>query len=98
MIIIVRSQDCLDHLHSLRLRGHENISLVLFGDMTVWKLVLVAGAVGFLIMFSTAGLAAALIMAAGGLTGWVYLWLKHKLLMSRPASAVRSERISRLEL
>ena len=78
--------------------GHGNIPLVPFGEMTVWKLVLVAGAVSFLIMFFTAEPVTAIIMAAGGLTGWLYLWLKHKWLMSRPGRVVQSERISRLEL
>ena len=78
--------------------GHEMISIIPFGEMIVWKLVLAAGAISFLIMFSTADLVTSIIMAAGGLTGWLYLWLKHKWLMSRPASAVPSERISRLEL
>ncbi|MGA2854146.1 MAG: rhomboid family intramembrane serine protease [Verrucomicrobiota bacterium] len=78
--------------------GHESISVFPFGEMVVWKLVLVAGAAGFLIMFSTAGLVTAIIMAAGGLTGWLYLWLKHKWLMSRAGSMVPSDRISQLEL
>jgi membrane associated rhomboid family serine protease len=78
--------------------GRENISLVPFGEMTVWKLVVVAGAISFLIMFFTAGLVTAIIMAAGGLTGFVYLWLKHKWLMSRASSVIHSERINRLEL
>jgi membrane associated rhomboid family serine protease len=78
--------------------GHENIFIFPFGEMTVWKLVLVAGAISFLIMCFTAGPVTAIIMAAGGLTGWLYLWLKHKWLVSRPARMVPSERISRLEL
>ncbi|HAO80942.1 MAG TPA: hypothetical protein DCQ92_18635 [Verrucomicrobia subdivision 3 bacterium] len=78
--------------------GRENISLVPFGEMTVWKLVVVAGAISFLIMFFTAGLVTAIIMAGGGLTGFVYLWLKHKWLMSRASSVIHSERINRLEL
>jgi membrane associated rhomboid family serine protease len=78
--------------------GRENISLVPFGEMTVWKLVLVAGAVSFLIMFLTAGATTAVIMSAGGLGGWLYLWVKHKWLMSRAASVAHSERINRLEL
>src|ERR1035437_188811 len=78
--------------------GRENISLIPFGEMIVWKLVLVAGAISFLIMFFTAGLVTAIIMAAGGLTGFVYLWLKHKWLMSRASSVIHSERINRLEL
>ncbi|MEI8291156.1 MAG: rhomboid family intramembrane serine protease [Verrucomicrobiota bacterium] len=78
--------------------GREVISVVLFGEMTVWKLVLGAGAVGFLILFLTAGLFAAIIMAGGGMTGFLYLWVKHRWLMSRAGSVVHSERISRLEL
>jgi membrane associated rhomboid family serine protease len=78
--------------------GHESISMLPFGEMTVWKLVLFAGAVSFLIMVFTAGLVTAIIMVAGGLTGWLYLWLKHKWLMSRSGRVVPSERISRLEL
>lgn len=78
--------------------GREVISLVLFGEMTVWKLVLVAGAVSFLIMFLTAGLFTAIIMAGGGMTGFLYLQMKHKWLMSRAGSVVHSERINRLEL
>jgi hypothetical protein len=78
--------------------GRENISIMLFGEMTAWKLVLVAGAVSFLIMFFTAGLVPAIIMSAGGLTGWLYLWLNHKWLMSRASRVAYSERMSRLEL
>jgi membrane associated rhomboid family serine protease len=78
--------------------GRENISFVLFGTMTVWKLVLIAGAISFLIMLLTAGLLAAIILSAGGLTGFFYLWIKHKWLMNRAGSVVHSERINRLEL
>ena len=78
--------------------GRETINLMPFGEMTVWKLVLVAGAISFLIMFVTAGLFTAIIMAGGGLTGFLYLWLKHKWLMSRVGSVIHSERINRLEL
>ena len=78
--------------------GRKNISIFLFGATTVWKLVLVAGAVSFLVMFFTAGLVTAIIMVGGGLAGWLYLWLKHKWLMSRASRVAHSERISRLEL
>jgi membrane associated rhomboid family serine protease len=78
--------------------GRKIISLVFFGEMMVWKLVVVSSAASFLIMFLTAGLVTAIIMAAGGLSGLLYLWLKHKWLMSRPSRVVHSERINRLEL
>jgi membrane associated rhomboid family serine protease len=80
------------------LGGREAIGVFLLGETTVWKLVLVAGAVSLLILFFTAGLVPALIMAAGGLAGFTYLWLKHQWLMSRAGSVVQSKRIRRLEL
>jgi membrane associated rhomboid family serine protease len=78
--------------------GREIITLTVFGQTTVWRLVLTASAVSVLVMFFTAGIVAALILAGGGFTGWLYLWLNHKWLMTRPSNVVRSERINRLEL
>ena len=78
--------------------GREIINLFIFGEITVWKLVLGAAAISLVIMFLTAGLVTALIMASGGLTGFVYLWLKQKWLMSRASCVAHSERMSRLEL
>jgi len=78
--------------------GRESVPLFLLGETTVWKLMLMAGAVSLLVLFFTAGLVPALIMAAGGLAGFSYLWLKHQWLMSRAGSVVQSERIHRLEL
>jgi membrane associated rhomboid family serine protease len=80
------------------LSGREIIMLFFFGETTVCKLVLIAGAISFLTMFFTGGLIMALIMAAGGVTGFIYLWLKHQWLMNRAGSVVPSERIHRLEL
>lgn len=78
--------------------GHEVINLLVVGEITVWKLVLGAAVISLLIMALTGGLVMALVMVAGGLTGFIYLWLKHKWLMSRPGSIAHSERINRLEL
>jgi len=80
------------------LGGREAITVVFLGETTVWKLVLLTGAVSLLGLGFTAGLVPALIMAAGGLAGFTYLWLKHQWLMSRAGSVVQSERIRRLEL
>ena len=80
------------------LGGRETIPLFLWGETTVWKLVLAAAGVSILIQFFTAGLVPALILLAGGLTGYLYLWLKHQWLMNRTGSVVHYERISRLEL
>jgi membrane associated rhomboid family serine protease len=78
--------------------GHEVVSFPLFGQMTVRQMVLLLAAVSFLIMLFSAGLTTALVMSSGGLTGWLYLWLRHKWLMTRTGRAFHSERISRLEL
>jgi membrane associated rhomboid family serine protease len=80
------------------LSGCEIINVPVFGEITVWKMVLCAAAISVAIIILTMGLVSALILAAGGLTGWLYLWLKHKWLLSRPSHMAHSERISRLEL
>jgi membrane associated rhomboid family serine protease len=78
--------------------GHETVPLSLFGQMTVGQMVLILAAASFLVTLFSAGLTVALVMSSGGLTGWLYLWLRHKWLMTRAARAFQSERISRLEL
>lgn len=78
--------------------GHEVINLFVFGEVSAWKLVLIAAATSLIGVFITAGLVMTLVMAAGGLTGFLYLWLKHKWLMSRASCVAHSERINRLEL
>ena len=78
--------------------GHEVVPFPLFGQMTVRQMVLILAVVSFLVMLFSAGLTTALVMSSGGLTGWLYLWLRHKWLMTRAGRTFQSERISRLEL
>jgi membrane associated rhomboid family serine protease len=78
--------------------GHEKISLFPFGEMTVRQLALAAAAVSLLVTLFSVGWRMAIVMAAGGLSGWFYVWARHKWLMSRASRVVPSERISRLEL
>lgn len=78
--------------------GYERISIVVFGETTVWKLVLIASSISLTVMFLTSGSATAMILAAGGGAGFLYLWLQRKRLMSRPGCVAHSDRISRLEL
>lgn len=78
--------------------GHERISVVPFGEMMAWHLALLAGAISLLAALFTAGWRTAAIMAAGGLSGWLYVWLHQKWLMHHAARVMPSERISRLEL
>lgn len=78
--------------------GHEVVLVPIFGQSTVKQMVLVLAAASVLLMFFSAGLTATLIMASGGLAGWLYLWLRQKWLMTRANRIVPSERIHRLEL
>jgi membrane associated rhomboid family serine protease len=78
--------------------GHEILPFPVFGEMRVRQMVLILAAVSFAILFFSAGWIRAVVMAAGGLAGWIYLWLRLKWLMSRPSRAVESGRINRLEL
>jgi chromate transport protein ChrA len=78
--------------------GHQPVQFPQFGEMTVRQMVLIFALVSLAIVFFTAGLARTAVMAAGGFTGWLYLWLRHKWFMSRSGRAVHSERINRLEL
>jgi membrane associated rhomboid family serine protease len=78
--------------------GHETLLFPIFGQLNVRKTVLIFAGISLSVMFFTAGLVPALVMLAGGLTGWFYLWLRHKWLMTRPGHAVESGRINRLEL
>ena len=78
--------------------GREKVLLVVFGEMTVWQLALLAAAIGFVTTLFSTGLISAMIMLAGGLTGLLYLWLRVKILMARESRVVHSERINRLEL
>lgn len=78
--------------------GHEKVSVFPFGEITVRQLALAVAAVSLLFMAFSSGWQMATVMAAGGLSGWLYVWLWHKWLMSRAASVATSERISRLEM
>ena len=78
--------------------GQERVSFFNVCPMKVWQMVGLAAGVGLLGLLWSAGLTAAVVVAAGGLTGWLYLWLREKRLMTRPEKAVKSERMRRLEL
>jgi len=78
--------------------GYQPAQFPLFGEMIVWQMVLIFAGISLAIMFFTAGLARTAVMVAGGFAGWLYLWLRHKWLLSRSGRAVESSRINRLEL
>ena len=78
--------------------GHEVLLFPMFGQMSVWQMVLILSVVSFAVMFFSAGWIRATVMISGGLTGWIYLWLRNKWLLARPSRTVESGRINRLEL
>lgn len=78
--------------------GREKKVVPQLGEVMVWKLALCAGAIGVISMALSGGLAQAIVMAAGGLTSLLYLWLRHRQMMSRPASVATAQRINHLEL
>ena len=78
--------------------GLEVVPVLPFGPMTVGQLVLLFAVLSLLMSFFSAGFIPALVQAAGGLAGGLYLWLRHKWLLARASRAVYSERIRRLEL
>ncbi len=78
--------------------GNESVPFLIFGQITARQAALILMFASFLIALLSAGLATALIATSGGLTGWLYLWLRQKSLMARPSRVAPSERISRLEL
>lgn len=78
--------------------GHETVLLPWLGQVTVRKLALSLAAGSVLLMCFSAGLVSALLLVSGGLVGWLYLWLRHKWVMTRSSRVVPSERINRLEL
>jgi len=78
--------------------GRDVVLVPVFGQVTVRQLVSVFAVVSLLGMFFSAGKVAALTTAAGGLAGWLYLWLRQKWLLTRTSRTFQSERINRLEL
>jgi membrane associated rhomboid family serine protease len=80
------------------LSGQEIVMVPLLGEMRVWQVFLVATALSLVITIISAGVSMALLMAGGGLGGWLYVWLRWKWFMNRAARTVHSERIRRLEL
>lgn len=81
-----------------RLYGHEQVEMPVFGTVTIRTLALALAGLGFLMILVTAGLLSAVLMTAGGLTGWIYLGVRFRVNRSARPRAAASERIGRLEL
>jgi len=82
----------------VRLYGRERIILLGFGEMSVRQAALVLFIVQILILFFTGGPIVTLAMLAGGMAGWLYLFLRGHHALNRRSQALDSERIARLEI
>ncbi|MDR3460277.1 MAG: rhomboid family intramembrane serine protease [Verrucomicrobiae bacterium] len=78
--------------------GHETVNLPIFGPVSVRQIFFIVVAVSLVVMLFSGGWRRAGGMIAGGVAGWVYLWLKFKWLMVKPGRTVESGRMNRLEL
>jgi membrane associated rhomboid family serine protease len=78
--------------------GHETVVLPLFGPVSVRQIFLIMAAVSMAVMFFSADWRRMAGTVAGGVVGWLYLWLRYKWLMAKPVETVESGRINRLEL
>jgi membrane associated rhomboid family serine protease len=78
--------------------GHEPVPVPVFGSLTVRTLVLILAGLSLFMTLLSGGLVSALVLASGAAVGWLYLWLRHKWLMTRASRVVSSGRIQRLEL
>jgi membrane associated rhomboid family serine protease len=70
----------------------------LLGEASVRQVAAALAVLACVITLITGGLGATLIMVAGGVTGWAYLWLRQKWLLAKASHAANSGRINRLEL
>ena len=80
-----------------RLFGQEPMSLMGTWNTTVRNIALVMALVGLLTLLSFAGWRDCVAVAAGGVTGWIYLSIRWRRNLAAPAGRASSERISRLE-
>ena len=78
--------------------GHETVGIPLFGQVSVRQLFLVMAAVSLVVMIFSADWRRMAGTVAGGVAGWIYLWLRYKWLMAKDSEPVESGRINRLEL
>ncbi|HET7625757.1 MAG TPA: hypothetical protein VFM25_10890 [Verrucomicrobiae bacterium] len=81
-----------------RFYRRERLILLGIGEISVRQAAMLIALINVLVLLFCAGWFLTLSMLCGGLAGWIYLMLKNNRTMRRPAQAVDSERIARLEL
>jgi membrane associated rhomboid family serine protease len=81
-----------------RLFAGERMLLMGIWNMSVRTMALLMTILTLVTMFLCAGLLNTLIMLSGGVSGWIFLTVRWKIIGNRPCTVVNSERIGRLEL
>jgi membrane associated rhomboid family serine protease len=77
---------------------NERLILLGIGEISVRQAVILIAIINSLILFFCSGWFRMLAMWCGGVAGWLYLFVRWKLVMGKTGRQVRSERVARLEL
>jgi membrane associated rhomboid family serine protease len=82
-----------------RLYRRERLILLGIGEISVRQAaILIAVIDALILLFSCGGWFFMMAMMCGGVAGWVYFVIRHKLLFGKSGQPIESERIARLEL
>jgi membrane associated rhomboid family serine protease len=77
---------------------NERLILLGIGEISVRQAAILIAVINSIILFFCSGWFLMLAMWCGGLAGWLWLFVRTKLLMGKTPQQIRSERIGRLEL
>jgi membrane associated rhomboid family serine protease len=77
---------------------HERLILPGIGEISVRQAAILIAIINSLVQFLYSGWFLMLAVWCGGLTGWLWLTVRTKLLMGKAPQQIRSERVARLEL
>ena len=77
---------------------NERLILLGLGEISVRQAAILITIINSLILFFCSGWVLMLAMWCGGVAGWLYLFVRWKLVMGKTGRQVRSERVAKLEL
>jgi membrane associated rhomboid family serine protease len=77
---------------------NERLILLGIGEISVRQAAILITIINSLILFFCLGWFFMLAMWCGGVAGWLYLFVRWKLIMGKTPQQIRSERVARLEL
>lgn len=77
---------------------NERLILLGIGEISVRQAAILIAIINSLILFFCSGWFLMLAMWCGGVAGWLYLFVRWKLILGKTGRQVRSERVARLEL